>query len=92
MFPIFQVRDSLSRTLNTDIHVVLSKLDNNLLETDKDVKDCLKTERSGSSTSGVYSSAGSVGSDSPDSNSLRKRVSAPQVIAQRKTIESKENS
>ena len=40
-----------------------------------DEKDILKQARSGSSTSGVYSSAGSVESDSPDSNSLRKRES-----------------
>ena len=52
----------------------------------------LKTERSGSSTSGVYSSAGSVGIDSPDSNSLRRRESALTEFAQEKTIQAKENS
>merc|ERR1719481_1805934 len=64
-----QVRDSLSKTLNTDIHVALSKLGREGLEDENEV---LKVERSGSSTSGVYSSAGSVGSDSPDQNSARK--------------------
>ena len=73
-FDIFQVRDSLSRTLNTDIHVALSKLDKAGMKLHKvDEQELPTSDRSGSSTSGVYSSAGSVGSDSPDSNSLRKR-------------------
>ena len=91
-FVFFQIRDSLSRTINNDIHVALSKLDNNGFQQDEVGKDLLKTERSGSSTSGVYSSAGSIGSYSPDSNSLRKRESALTVIAQEKTIQAKENS
>ena len=75
-FDIFQVRDSLSRTLNTDIHVALSKLDKAGIALHKvDEQELPTSDRSGSSTSGVYSSAGSVGSDSPDSNSLRKRES-----------------
>ena len=61
------MRDALSRTLNTEIHVALAKHDN------KEDSSNLHHERSGSSTSGVYSSPGSVGSDSPDSNSLRKK-------------------
>ena len=40
----------------------------------------------------MFSSAGSVGSDSPDSNSLRKMESALTAIAQEKTIQAKENS
>ena len=65
------MRDSLSKTLNNDIHVALSKLGKEGMEDDNE-SEVLKAERSGSSTSGVYSSGGSVGSDSPDYNSSRK--------------------
>ena len=68
---MFQVRDSLSKTLNTDIHVALSKLGKEGIE-DENEPEALKSERSGSSTSGVYSSGGSIGSNSPDYNRARK--------------------
>ena len=54
-----------------DIHVAMSKFDKEGVE-DETESEMLKTERSGSSTSGVYSSGGSIGSDSPDYNSARK--------------------
>ena len=65
------MRDSLSKTLNNDIHVALSKLGKEGIEAENE-SVLLKAERSGSSTSGVYSSGGSVGSDSPDFNIARK--------------------
>ena len=54
-----------------DIHVAMSKFDKEGVE-DETESEMLKSERSGSSTSGVISSGGSVGSDSPDYNSARK--------------------
>ena len=62
-----QVRDSLSKTLNTDIHVALSRLGGG-----EDLNNLVQTERSDSSSSGVYSSGGSLGSDSPDYTSGRR--------------------
>ena len=53
-----------------DIHVAMSKFDKEGVE-DETESEMLKSERSGSSTSGVISSGGSVGSDSPDYNSIR---------------------
>ena len=61
-----QVRDSLSKTLNTDIHVALSKLGG------EGLNNLVPTERSDSSSSGVYSSGCSLGSDSPDYTSGRR--------------------
>ena len=54
-----------------DIHIALSSLNKEGVE-DEPKSEMLKNERSGSSSSGVYSSGGSVGSDSPDYNSARK--------------------
>ena len=65
-----QVRDSLSKTLNTDIHVALSRLGG------EDLNNLVQTDRSDSSTSGVYSSGGSLGSDSPDYHNGRRRRDA----------------
>ena len=87
MFIFIQVKDSLSRTLNTDLHVALSKLDKNDLEELKNEKDCMTIERSGSSTSGVYSSAGSVGSDSPVSYCRRNQDNTSANVSKLNTIQ-----
>ena len=62
-----QVRDSLSKTLNADIYVILSNVGREVLDAENNLS---VSGRSGSSTSGVYSSTGSVGSDSPEYNNL----------------------
>ena len=67
---IYRVK-RLSFTNTTDLHVSRSKLDKNDLEELKDETDFMKTERSGSPTSVVYSPAGSVASDSTVSNCRR---------------------
>ena len=70
------MRDSLSRTLNTEIHDALSTLGKK--DQTKDEENTPTSARSGSSTSGVYSSAASDRSDSPYSNKLNKQEAVEQ--------------
>jgi hypothetical protein len=88
----FKVRDSLSRTLNTEIHDALSILGKK--DQTKNKEDSPTCARSGSSTSGVYSSAASDRSDSPRSNdsSTQEAVERNSVFSRTSTNEPAKDS
>ena len=74
-----QVRDSLSRTLNTEIQDTLHKLDtmgiqNLVFQRGNHMASIEVPLDAVSSSSGVYSGAGSEGSNSPDSHHVARML------------------
>ena len=103
---VFQVRDSLAQTLNTEIMDTIQKLDK-IGKTEASVfqkgghvahvtvSDSAHAQEAGhysSGTSGVYSSVeGSEGSNSPEYNSWRSRVQPHPASTQRWSIQGEPN-